>query len=109
MVPAQCYERTLRLNVPTGHGSAFTIDRHGRQWLVTARHVVDGLRLEDIEVVRREGPVAVALDAVPMTNAGADIAVFAVSTDITPQDLTLHATTDGAVNSQDAYFLGYPY
>lgn len=59
MVPAQCYERVVALNVPGGHGSAFTINRHGRQWLIIAQHVVDGVGLTDIEVVRRDGPVSV--------------------------------------------------
>lgn len=108
MVPAQCYERVLRVNVPGGHGSGFTINRHGRQWLVTAQHVIDGVDPSDIEIVRREGPVTVGLERVPPTQAGADVAAFLLDAEVTP-DLALFASSDGAVFSQDAYFLGYPY
>lgn len=108
MVPAQCYERVVRLNVAGGMGSAFTIDRHDQQWLVTARHVVATTPLGDIQVVRRDGPLEVELEPVPSVTPAADVAVFRLSAPITP-DLPLQPTSEGAVFSQDAYFLGYPY
>lgn len=108
MVPAQCYERVVRLNVPGGHGSGFTINRHGRQWLITAQHVVEGVAPADIEVIRRDGRVDVSLEPVAAQEPGADVAVFLLGEEVTP-DLSLFASSDGAVFSQDAYFLGFPY
>lgn len=107
MVPAQCYERTVRLDVPSSHGTGFTITRHGRQWLVTARHVVVDVDVSDITVTWRGEPRAANLAPVPRVSA-ADVAVFALGSELTP-DLTLYPTTDGAVYTQDVYFLGYPY
>jgi hypothetical protein len=108
MVPAQCYERVIRVNVPGGHASAFTINRHDRQWLVTAGHVVEGIDVFDIQLVRRDGPISVLLESVPADQPGADIALFLLDREVTP-DLTLYPTSDEAVFSQDAYFLGFPY
>jgi hypothetical protein len=62
----------------------------------------------DIEVVRRDGPNDVALEDVAAPQSGADVAAFLLSKEITP-DLSLSASSDGAVFSQDAYFLGFPY
>ena len=108
MVPAQCYERTVQVNVPSGFGSGFTITRHNRQWLLTAQHVVDGVEVSEIEILWRGRPAPVQLHTVPQTYPGADIAAFLLQNDITPE-LSLFPTSDGAVFSQDVYFLGFPY
>lgn len=107
-VPAQCLERTLRVNVPGGGGAGFTITRHDRQWLVTARHVVEGHSASDIQLVWRAGPVTATVSRVPDLNPGADVAVFALDNPVTPE-LNLRATSHGLTWSQDVYFLGYPY
>ena len=109
LVPAQCYERVVRLNVPAGHGAGFTVNRHGRQWLVTAAHVVRDLEAHDIEVVRRDGPISVSLTAVPATQSGAERSRCSCSRTRSRQISALFASSDGAVFSQDAYFLGFPY
>ena len=108
MITAQCYERTVRLNVPNGHGSGFTVNRHERQWLVTARHLVKDVGVSDIQLVRRDGPISVHLESVPETRPGADVAVFLLSEEVTP-NLSLNPTSTGAVFSQDVYFLGFPF
>ncbi len=109
MVPAQAYERVVQLTTPMSRGAGFTIDVKGRQWLVTARHVVEGARPDQVIVLRRAVRANVELTPVPPAEVGADIAVFELSQDITPPNLTLHATSGGVIFSQDAYFLGWPY
>jgi S1-C subfamily serine protease len=109
VVPAQCLERTVRLRTASGSGTGFVIELHGRQWLVTARHVVEGTDARNIEVVRDSKLDVTLTPVVPGVAAGADIAVFALDSDITPNHLTLHVGSDGLVVTQDAYFLGYPY
>lgn len=107
MVPAQCLQRTVQVRTPSGFGTAFTIDVDRRQWLVTARHVVEGF--DDAQLSIHSGdPVDVTLSSIPPAN-GADIAVFELSCDITPQDMPLEPTSGGIVFTQDVYFLGYPY
>lgn len=108
MVPSQCYLRTLRIDTPRGHGSAFTVTQHDRQWLVTARHVIDGFGSQELALVNKNGQVDVELQALPHVNSAADIAVFALSKPITPE-LPMHPTSKGAIFTQDAYFLGFPY
>lgn len=69
---------------------------------------MDGVDVADIRVILRDGPVAVHLDRVSGVHAAVDVAAFLLSDAVTP-DLALHATSDGAVFSQDAYFMGFPY
>jgi hypothetical protein len=108
MIVSQCYERTLKLVVPNGHGTAFTITRHGRQWLITAQHIVEGFPSTSLSVVVRGVPVVVTLTPIPLGKPGVDIAVFHLDHAITPE-LDLRPTSEGLVYSQDVYFLGYPY
>ena len=107
MVPAQCYERVVRVNTPGGYGAGFSITRHETQWLVTAQHVVDGVADSDLEIVRRDGIVPVGLREIPRASEAVDVAVFALDRDILP-DLSLTPSSDELVFTQDVYFLGYP-
>lgn len=107
-MPSECYTRTLRLITPSGHGTAFTVDRQDRQWLVTARHVVDGTRPEDLQIVGQDGPISVPIEEPLDVEHGADVAVFPLGGSATPSFL-LEPTSNGCVFSQDAYFLGFPY
>jgi hypothetical protein len=70
--------------------------------------VIDAFAPEELVVVREDGPVDVELRVLPQMKPATDVAVFALSTAITPE-LDLHPTSEGAVFSQDAYFLGFPY
>lgn len=108
MVPAECLERTVRVNVPGAFGSGFTIDRHGREWLVTAGHVVQGVDIDRIEVRWRGRPAAKVGARVPSSATKADIATFELAARVAPS-LALHPASTGAVFGQQAYFLGYPF
>jgi S1-C subfamily serine protease len=108
MVPAQCWVRVVGLALPGSLGSGFTLTLHGRQWLVTARHVVDGWDVEDIRVTTLRGAGTNRLERIADMQPGADIAVFSVDGELT-QDLPLAATLEGICYSQDAYFLGFPF
>jgi len=109
VITAECYERIVRLDLPDRtFGSGFTISRHDRQWLVTARHLVDGFDPDGIAITWHGSRVQADLQPVPVPDSRVDVAAFHLDHSITA-DLTLHPTSDGAVYSQDVYFLGYPY
>jgi len=102
---------TVRVNAGTPNeatATAFTIDVDGREYLVTAKHVVKGLRSRDkidifmnnqwssleVSILRCDDPV--------------DIAVL-----IPPHQLTVNFELPSENNNvylgQEAYFLGFPY
>jgi len=107
MITAECWERTVGLEAPGMRGSGFTVTLHGRQWLITAAHVVAGADAKDIQLTGLHLN-KVQLEPVPGVLPGADIAIFSLSGDLTP-DLNLTPGIDGIIWSQDAYFLGFPF
>lgn len=108
-VTANIYERVIKLTRLDGSsGSAFTLEIDGRQYLITARHVVgddDPVRMQlelraqtwECELVQLQG-----------VTGDADIAVFSLDKPVTPT-LSTRPTLEGIMYSQDVYFLGYPY
>jgi hypothetical protein len=101
---------SVRVNAGTpneGTATAFTYDVDGREYLITAKHVVQGLRDDDkidifihndwrpirVKIFRCDDPI--------------DIAVL-----IPPYQLTVNfpLTNEGSFQfGQDAYFIGFPY
>jgi hypothetical protein len=109
MITANVYHRTSRIKYGDSHGTCFTIDVEGRQYLITAKHLVEGISPSDtVEVFynNRWRPMAVTL--VGEAPSEADITVLAPSVRLSP-DIPLPSTNAGIVYAQDVYFLGYPY
>jgi hypothetical protein len=112
-VTSNVFERVLKVRVNAGTtreatATAFTIDVDGREYLLTAKHVVNGLRHEDkIDVFMNDdwSPLNVKIFR---CDDPIDIAVL-----IPPYQLTVnfdlpYDRTDFFFG-QDAYFLGFPY
>src|SRR6266853_352214 len=101
----------VRVNAGTLHegtATAFTVDVDGREYLITAKHVVVGLKDTDkIDVFMNEGwkPLNVQIFR---CDDPVDIAVL-----IPPHQLTVNFDLPFAKTNfmfgQDAYFLGFPY
>ena len=52
MVPAEVYERTFQLWVGSASATCFAGDIDGRQYVVTARHVVEHVDPRDLRITR---------------------------------------------------------
>ncbi len=108
MLTANIWNRVFRLSTGDGHGTAFAVESEsGTQYLVTARHVVEG-HSGDIRLEAYGDEYRIPLDMVEGVPDGVDIAVIRLAT---PLATVLPTTfnSDGSVFSQDTYFLGYPY
>lgn len=110
MVTESVLKRTFRLKYASSTGTCFTLDIDGRQYLITAKHVTEGIRPRDaIEMHyqgmwrRLESPlIGEALGDI-------DITVLALETQLSPM-LPLPAAVKGSVTfGQEIYFLGFPY
>jgi hypothetical protein len=100
--------RVLMIRAGDKIGSAFTIDVDGRQYLVTAKHVVAALKANDTIHIWKEGAwVPIKMD-VFRCDGSVDIAVL-----VPPEQLTntfpLDPTMAGIRFAQDVYFAGFPY
>ncbi len=107
------FRRVLNIRVSSGTNyeataTAFTVDVDGREYLLTAKHVVKGLRNEDKIDVFMNGDWASLKVKIFRCEDPIDIAVL-----IPPRQLTVNFDLPfdkaGFFFGQDAYFLGFPY
>jgi hypothetical protein len=110
-VPSNILLRTLLIQTqPSVAGTAFTIDVDGRQYLITAKHVVAKLpdaASSTIQVRKKNGwsPLKVT---VFKCDDPVDIAVLVPPSQVTV-NFPLEPTSAGMLVGQDAYFVGFPY
>jgi hypothetical protein len=112
-VTSNVYQRVLRVrvNADTNHeatATAFTIDVDGREYLITAKHVVKQLRDEDkIDILTNDGWSSLIVKIFRCDDP-IDIAVL-----VPPHQLTINFELSFDKGQfffgQDAYFLGFPY
>jgi Trypsin-like peptidase domain len=109
-VTANVLRRTLLIKVASGYGTAFTIEVDNRQYIVTAKHVVNSVPDQaesTIHILNKSGwsPVRVKIFkcAEPV-----DVAVLVPPEQITV-NFSLEPTSVGLMVGQDAYFVGFPY
>jgi hypothetical protein len=112
-VPGEILQRTLLISTGKLYGTAFKIDHQGQVYLVTARHMVEGLptsnatikvwttnKWEDLQTVKTFFP----------TSDEVDIAVLETAEKIPkPYEITTDDTGGGVTMGQQVWFLGYPY
>ena len=109
MVPSNALQRTFRIKYENNTGTCFTIDWLGKQYIVTARHIVEGIPESSIVSIYHDNEwkdlqvVRVGLGA-----PGFDVAVLAASLQLSPTH-PLAPTANSLFLGQDVYFLGFPY
>jgi S1-C subfamily serine protease len=99
--------RMIRPAGSSSFGTGFTLEVDGSQYLVTAKHVVAGMKDSDTLEIR-QGDQWTPLTVKVLRANDADIAVL-----IPPRQLTvsfpLEPSLTGIRLPQDVYFLGFPY
>lgn len=109
MVTTNVFQRVFKIRRNGSAGTAFTVDRAGRHYLVTARHVVDGIASGDsLEVWHREQWKVLPVDVVGVGQGEVDVAVLTPRTQISPAH-PLEVSAGGILYGQQAYILGFPY
>lgn len=109
MITANVIQRTFQIKFGDSLGTAFTIDHEGKQYLITARHVVDGIKSGDNLKITFTGPGDhTSVEVVGMGEGEADVAVLSCSLQLSPPFL-LPASHGGIAYGQTVYFLGFPY
>lgn len=110
MITANFVHRTFRIKCGTSVGTGFTVDVDAKQYLVTARHVVQDLgSTAGLEVFGNGAWAQVPTKLVAHGPGDIDVSVLAPKLPLSPPNLPIIASSDGAVYGQDVYFLGFPY
>ena len=101
--------RTFLIRWQDKTGTGFTIDHRQRQYLLTARHVVEGIKSgEFVEVFHENEWKSLLVTVVGTGKDGIDITVLACSTLLSPS-YPLHTTTANLAYGQQVSILGYPF
>lgn len=109
MITADVLARTFHIQYGDGTGTAFTIDHEGRQYLVTARHVVEDIGSGGtLKVFHGKQWKTLQVELVGMGPGDVDVAVLACRIRLT-ENLPLEASASGIVPGQTVHFLGFPF
>ncbi|HWM91163.1 MAG TPA: serine protease [Thermoanaerobaculia bacterium] len=101
--------RVLRIRTPTDTGSAFTIEVDGKQYLITARHLLEGFGSEGEVELWMEGRWSrFPARAMYPAKESVDIAALDLGRPVTVT-FPLDPTAGGLTLGQQVYFLGYPF
>ena len=96
MVLTQVFLRTFHIAWGNFTGTAFAIDRDGKQYLVTARHVVKGIESGDtIKISNKQKWHEIAVNVVGIGKGDVDVTVLACPLLLAAPDLTLIASMGG--------------
>lgn len=101
--------RVLRIRTSTATGSSFTIEVDGKQYLITARHLLKGFGNEgDVELWLEGRWSKVRARAIYPSKEIVDVAALDVGRPLTIT-FPLEASSGGLALGEQVYFLGYPY
>ena len=90
-------------------GSSFTIEVDDKQYLITAKHVVRGIKNGDnIEIMQNNNWQSLPVKLIEVKPDELDITVLVLPKQLSPT-FPIEATSTGLVLAQNMYFLGFPY
>ncbi len=107
MVTTNAIQRTFKIRLGDSQGTAFTIERAGRQYLVTARHVLAENEPGMIEIWHEEVWKSLFVRVVGIGHGDVDVAVLAATFQVSPV-YPLEIGAHGMHYSQPVYILGFP-
>ncbi|PPD45703.1 MAG: hypothetical protein CTY16_09895 [Methylobacter sp.] len=109
MITSNVYNRVFFIRA-NQYGTAFAIDFEGRQYLVTARHLLDdNVEEKQIKYFFNNEWLALNVKVVGFSRGEVDVAVLSTNIQLTPPSFFLEPTSKDIILGQDVYFVGYPY
>ena len=108
MITSNVYYRIFFIKA-NDYGTAFALDHKGKQYLITAKHLVDPYQQQTIKVFFGKEWISLPLELIGACRDETDIAVFKANQLLCPKDFSLEPSTKGIVVGQDVFFVGFPY
>lgn len=108
-ITSNVIHRTFQIKKARSGGTAFTIDYEGKQYLITARHVVENITSGDeIEIFHEEQWKKMAIHVAGISAEEIDIAVLVCPVQLSPL-FPMEASSGNLTYGQQIYFLGFPF
>jgi hypothetical protein len=102
-------KRVFFISYGESAGTGFTIDVDGRQYLITAKHVVGGIKDKDTIKIKHDNQMKpLSVRVIWVMPEEADIIVLAPEVQISPS-FELEPTMKNLILGQQMYFLGFPF
>lgn len=111
MITTNITQRTFFVNFGDDLGSAFTIEKHGRQYLISAKHVFESIEdKQEVEINIFHDGIWKKLLCVAFVhpNENIDVIIFSYQGFIGPTHPIIYSA-GGLALAQDTFFLGFPY
>lgn len=109
MIPGEIIQRVIHVGWRDGTATAFAYDRDGRQYVVTARHVVEGFDGSEPLMVMHDKNWRPLTCRVVGHHPEDDLSVLATDGYWAHYPNAPRNTNQGIHLGQDAYFLGFPH
>lgn len=107
MITINVIQRIFQIRYNNATGTCFSIDHNNRQYIVTAKHVIDGLQTgSTIEIFHDNDWRSLIVNLVGH-HTTQDVSVFALNQFIAAH--SMQASSNQLAYSQDVYFLGFPF
>lgn len=107
MITSNVYNRVFMIRAAQ-YATAFTIDADGKQYLISARHVIGDGSVESLQILHENTWKTLAVAVVGRSTGEVDVTVLSPRIRLSPA-LALEPTSKGIVVGQDVYFVGYPF
>jgi S1-C subfamily serine protease len=109
VITTNVLQRTFYVKVGNSTGTCFTIDVNDKQYLVTARHVVENIsKSAQIDIFHEHQWKTIEVALVGHCTNDIDISVLSTNIQIS-STYGLEPSQGGIIYGQDVYFLGFPY
>lgn len=112
-VPAEILQRTICIKVGAEMGTAFAVDYQSKLYLITAKHLVGGLPLQNATIqIWKAGQWNDyhTIKTIFPASSDVDIAIFETDEKVmTPYTVSVIDDIGGPTMGQQVWFLGYPY
>lgn len=110
MITFNVLERVFNVKYKAFTGTCLAIDVNGKQYIVTANHVVEGISSGDqLEILHDRQWRKINCQVIGNGPGDIDIVVLAADIQLAHHELILKPNMSGITLGHDVYFLGFPY
>jgi S1-C subfamily serine protease len=108
VITANIYNRVFFIKAKE-YGTAFVIDHNSKQYLITAKHLINSTNQKSISFFLNDKWTEFPATLLGVGIGEVDVAVFRMEANFCNGYFPLPPHSDGMIIGQDVYFLGYPY